>query len=329
MSKPTRRSVVLAAGAAGAAFGLSGPLEIIPSAFAQAAANPLNPKGLAFFKHKVGGIEITTVFEGEQMAPIEASFISNASIEDMKGALKTAGFPDDARPNTYTVTFVTVGGRTIMFDSGFGSRDNPGVLQTAGRLAENAKAAGIDLGKLSAVVVTHFHPDHIFGLFGKDNAQVYENIEIVVPEAEYKYWADPAVIDKLAPSRQGIARRVQATMPNWKNLRQIAADKDALPGIRAVATPGHTPGHTSFLVSDGSAQVMVLGDLTNIPPINMKNPGWHIMFDQDAVLAEKTRREMFDRVVADKIVCTGYHWGMPGVGTVAKDGAGYALVPVA
>ncbi|RTL72471.1 MAG: MBL fold metallo-hydrolase, partial [Hyphomicrobiales bacterium] len=190
MSKFTRRSVVLGAGATSAAFGLSGPLEIMPSAFAQAAANPMNPKGLQFFKHKVGGIEVTTVYEGDQVVPIEPSFIANASVEDMKGALKAAGLPDEARPNSYTVTFVTVGGRTMMFDSGYGTRGNPGVLDTAGRLAENAKAAGIDLGKLSAVVVTHFHPDHIFGLFGKDNAQVYENIEIVVPEAEYKFWAD-------------------------------------------------------------------------------------------------------------------------------------------
>jgi glyoxylase-like metal-dependent hydrolase (beta-lactamase superfamily II) len=216
-----------------------------------------------------------------------------------------------------------------MFDSGYGALDNIGAIPTAGRLADNAKAAGIDMSKLTAIAVTHFHPDHIFGLFDKNNAQVFENIEIVVPEAEYKFWADPAVIDKLPPARQGIAKRVQATMPNWKNLRQVAADKDVVAGVRAVATPGHSPGHTSYLVSEGSAQMMVLGDLSNIPAFNMKNPGWHIVFDQDGPLAEKSRRETFDRVVADKIACTGYHWGMPGIGTISKDGAGYALVPAA
>jgi hypothetical protein len=74
---------------------------------------------------------------------------------------------------------------------------------------------------------------------------------------------------------------------------------------------------------------MVLGDITNIPAFNMRNPGWHISFDQDAEMAEATRRRIFDRVVADKIVCTGYHWGMPGAGTVEKDGGGYVLKPVA
>jgi hypothetical protein len=72
----------------------------------------------------------------------------------------------------------------------------------------------------------------------------------------------------------------------------------------------------------------VLGDVTSIPPINLRNPGWHVMFDQDAQLAEATRRRVFDRAIADKTICTGYHWGMPGAGSIAKDGNGYALVPV-
>jgi hypothetical protein len=72
----------------------------------------------------------------------------------------------------------------------------------------------------------------------------------------------------------------------------------------------------------------VLGDVTNIRALNMKNPGWHLTFDGDPNLAETNRRKLFDRVVADKIVATGYHWGMPGAGTVEKDGNGYALVPV-
>ncbi len=101
-----------------------------------------------------------------------------------------------------------------------------------------------------------------------------------------------------------------------------------MPGITSVATPGHTPGHTSYLITAGSGRVMVLGDVTNIPPINMRNPGWHVTFDQDAPMAEATRRRVFDQAITDKLVCTGYHWGMPGAGTIAKDGNGYVLIPV-
>ena len=133
---------------------------------------------------------------------------------------------------------------------------------------------------------------------------------------------------KLPERLQGLAKRISATLGKWKNVTQFDGEKEVAPGIRAVSTHGRTPGHTSFHLSSGGGQMMVLGDVTNVRQLFVANPGWHVMFDQDAKMAEATRRRTFDKAVADKIICSGYHWGMPGAGSVVKDGNGYAFVPV-
>lgn len=150
------------------------------------------------------------------------------------------------------------------------------------------------------------------------NAQIFPNAEIIVPAAEHKFWTDAGVIGKLPEARQGLAKRIQATLPTWKNVEQVEEGKEAIPGVKAVTTYGHTPGHTSFLVASGRKQLLVLGDVANIPALFVKNPGWHAAFDQDAALAESNRRKTFDRVVADKITVTGYHFGMPGAGAIRQ-----------
>ncbi|MFM9942350.1 MAG: MBL fold metallo-hydrolase [Hyphomicrobiaceae bacterium] len=322
----SRRNVVLSAATAAAAFGLDGRLEILPSAHAQqgGGATPMNPKALKHHKFKIGSIEVTQIFDGAVERDHNASFIKNASVDDTKAALKAAGLPEAKVPNTYTITVVKLGNRTVMFDSGngFAGRPNTGLLE------DGMKDAGIDPTKINSILVTHFHPDHISGLVAKDGSQVFGQTEIIMPETEYKYWTDPLVVATLPEARQALAKRIQLTFPTWTNIRQVKADTEVVAGIRSVATNGHTPGHTSYHLSSGDQQLMVLGDVTNIPAINLRNPGWHIGFDQDAKQAEETRRKTFDRAIADKIVCTGYHWGMPGAGTVAKDGKGYVLTPV-
>jgi len=321
----SRRKFVISAAAASAAFGLDGPMEFIPAANAQKAAAP----GANLFKRfKVGSIEITQFLDGVWEKAHDPAFIKNASVDETKAALKAGGLTDAHVPIPFTITVAKIRGKYVMFDSGTGGQLAP----TAGKMmAEGFKAAGIDPAKIATIVVTHYHPDHIFGMMAKDtNAQLFPNAEIMVPEAEQKFWTDAGVFAKLPEARHGVAKRIQATLGGWKNVKVIAGSaKEIMPGVTQVNTNGHTPGHTSYLISSGKKQLMVMGDVTNIPALFVKNPGWHAAFDQDAALAEKNRRAVFDRAVADKIQVAGYHYGLPGAGTIAKDGKGYVFTPIA
>lgn len=330
MQDITRRSFVISAAAAAAAFGLDGPLEIFGSAAHAQGSNPIGaPQALidqGYAKFKVGAIEVIQVYDGHWEKAHDPGFIRNASLDDTKAALTKAGLTDAFVPIPFTVTAVRIGGRTIMFDSSTGGQLAP----TAGRLvAKNLAAAGIKPEEISTIIVTHYHADHIWGLMAKEtNAQIYPNAEIIVPEAEHKHWTAPELIEKVPEGARGNIRRIQATLPTWKNIKQVASNADVAPGIKAIVTYGHTPGHTSYVVSSGSDTLIVGGDVTNIRALNLTNPGWHL-FDANPALAEENRRKLMDQVVADKSVVTGYHWGLPGAGTVQKDGSGYALVPVA
>lgn len=320
MIEITRRRVLTVTAGAAAALGASRAIAFLPSAVAEEAA----AKG--FHSFKVGDIAVTTVFDGIWEKPHDPGFIKNATLDETKAALRAAGLADDKVTIPFTVTFVTVGGKTIMFDSGTGGQLSP----LAGKLAANMAAAGIERIAISTIIVTHFHPDHIFGLMEKEtNAQIYPNADIVVPAAEMKFWSDAGVFAKLPEAFHGLAKRIQATLPTWKNVRLIEGESDVVAGIRSIPAHGHTAGHTVYELGSGSERLMVLADTTNIPALFARHPGWHAAFDADAAAAEANRRKLFDRVVADRSIMTGYHYGVPGAGRIEKDGDGYAFVPIA
>ncbi len=294
MDNISRRGFVVSAAGASAAFGLNGPLEILlPSARAQTAAagSALLDKGFA--KFKVGDWNVTTIYDGVWERPLDPTLAANAPIDEVKAAAKAAGYPETHVPITFTVTVVERAGETIMFDSGTGGGQAGG--PKAGLLAkQNMKAAGIEADKIAKIIVTHYHSDHIFGMMEKDtNTLLYPNAEIIVPASEHTYWTEPGLIEKLPAARQGLAKRIQATIPTWKNVRQVADNAEVVPGIRSINTNGHTPGHTAYALGSGSGQLLISGDVTNVHELFLKNPGWYFSGDQDPALAEKSLQSLF------------------------------------
>ena len=318
MIKTTRRQF-LASSAGVAALGLTGQFAFLPSA--QAA--DLRKKG--HYSYKVGDIEVISIYDGVWQNDGFGGFAADVSEEQVKAALSSAGLTTDYIPVEFAFTVVKAGGKTILLDAGTGGQLAP----TAGLAAKGGlEAAGITPESVDTIMISHMHPDHIFGLMEKDtNAQIFPDAELVVGETEYNYWTDPALIPKLPERRQGLAKRIQATFPEWKNVTQFKGEKELAPGIRAVESFGHTPGHVSFHISSGDDELLLIGDALIVPALFLANLDWQPAFDADKDQASATRKAIVDKAIADNMTIGGYHFGFPNAGKIEKDGDGHVFVP--
>lgn len=317
----SRRHLMIGAGLA-AAFGLSTRLAVDP-AFAQ-YANALEPQ-VGFRKYSVGDVKVTAVYDGIWKKPHDAAFIKNASIDDTKAALTAAGQATEFMPIPLTVSVLEIGGKLIMVDAGSGV----GQWQpNATNLPGNMQKAGIDPQKISTILLSHFHPDHIFGLMEKGtNKPVFANAELVVQDTEYNWWTEAGRVEKLPEARKGLGTRIQATFPTWKNFKLAKDGAEVAPGVRLVNAPGHTPGHAAFHVSSGAEQLMISNDVMYVPALLAPHPDWQGAYDQDGPTAVETRKKLIDRVIAEKMLISGAHFPFPATGKFVKDGAGYAFTP--
>jgi len=181
------------------------------------------------------------------------------------------------------------------------------------------------------VVISHFHGDHVNGLLNAEGGPAFPNAEVLVPATEYKYWMDDGEMSRAPKGRiEGLFKNSRRVFSGdvLKRLRTYEWDKEVVPGVTAFGTPGHSPGHTSLLVSSGASKVYVQGDVTHVPYLFARNPGWHAFYDQDAAMAEATRRKVYDMLVADKMMVQGFHYPFPAHAYIEKAGNGYREVMV-
>ena len=312
MTEPTlsRRALLGAAAALAAGPALAkAPLAGAPTA--------------AAYRYKVGDVEVTAIHDGFAMRPLDG-FIKNADLADVQKAMAEAGLPTDKLPITFTTLVVNDGKALTLIDTGNGDSGAP----TSGAWMRNFKAAGFDPKDVDAVVISHFHGDHINGLRLKDGTAMFPNAEIRVPEAEWAYWMDDAKMAAAPDGLKGNFQNVRRVFgPVAKDVKMFSDGKEAASGLIAVATPGHTPGHTSFALQSGAGKLMVMSDLTNHPALFVRNPDWAAVFDMDAAQAAATRKKMLEMAASEKTQVAFYHAPFPATGFIVKDGGGWRFAP--
>ncbi|MFO1049811.1 MAG: MBL fold metallo-hydrolase [Geminicoccaceae bacterium] len=302
-----------------------GGAMLTPTSALAAVATENGAQPPAFYRLKVGGIEVIRVHDGVAVRPLDAGFVRNAELGDVQAALAAVFQPTDELIIPFTATLVRTPQHTVLIDTGLGDLGPP----TAGQLRRNLAAAGIEAAAVDTVVLSHFHGDHINGLRWKDGTAAFPNATLMAPEAEWAFWMDDGQMSRapeaMRPAFAGV-RRVFG--PVAQQVVQFGDGQEVVPGIRAMAAPGHTPGHTVFLIGDGDRQLLIWSDTTNKPELFVRHPEWQAVFDMDGAQAAATRLRLLDMAASDRLEVAGFHFPFPATGHIGRTGGGYDFVPL-
>jgi glyoxylase-like metal-dependent hydrolase (beta-lactamase superfamily II) len=325
MNNLTRRHLLAGAASATAVAGFASLAGAPPAN----AAAPLSEKQApGWYRYKVGSFEITVATDGARPTKVPDSFVKNVPSETWRAGL-TSVYMDQHNPVfPFTPIAVNTGQKLVVIDTGLGPAAYEQSKGAVGQFHNNLAAAGIDRGAVDVVLISHFHADHVSGLLTADSKPAFPNAEIMVPAAEWKYWTDEGEASRAPEGLKGGFANVKRIFGALSNkVTQFEGGKEVVSGITTLATPGHTPGHTSFVVASGSASVMVQVDVTAGPALLfVRYPDYQPFFDMDGNLAAATRRKLYDQLAADRMMVQGFHLPFPSVGFIEKDGNGYRFV---
>ena len=275
------------------------------------------------YHRKIGDIVVTAISDGYLDGTLDV--MRNVDLDKARQILTEAFRP--ARRTSVNTFLIHSRGRTAIVDTGSGNYLQP----TAGFVQRNLAGAGIDPKSIDTVLLTHMHPDHSAGLTDMSNGQLlFPNAELVVHENEPAYWFDDGEMskaDERARQLYFLAGREQVE-PYRKRMR-LFREGEVFPGVTAVPSLGHTPGHTAYLIASGSDQLMIWGDTVHVPEVQTAFPEAGMAFDTDLAAAAAARKRMFDRVSADGILIAGMHLHFPAFSRLARRGEAYALYPEA
>ncbi|NKE43147.1 MBL fold metallo-hydrolase [Roseomonas frigidaquae] len=273
------------------------------------------------FHRRVGDIHVTALHDGHQ--DVAMSTVLGIPAEDA-AAMLHAAFRPVPRRTAVNAFLIRHGGRIALIDTGCGP-----ARPTVGFLAANLAAAGIAPSQVDTVLMTHLHPDHFGGLSDGQGKAHFPAAELCLHADEHAYWHDDSAMMRVADParRQLFFGDARARLAPYRDRTRLFTGGEVFPGVTAVPLPGHTPGHTGFLVASGDASLLIWGDIVHVQELQVPRPEVTMLVDVDPVQAQQTRRRLFDRVAADRQAVAGMHLHFPALAHLSRDGDSYRLVP--
>ncbi len=316
----SRRTLLLGAGVSVA--GMSAGLPLVP---ALAKAPLAATQAPAFYRFKIGDIEATVVSDGElTLGAPSPQLFAGTSQEAINTLLADNLQPTDNVQVQENALLLNTGDKLVLFDVGTGSAKDFGTK--AGRLIANLKASGYDAKDVDAIVLTHAHPDHLGGLIVDGGVKQFPNAQVYISEADLAFWTDEAKASH--PMIGGMIGAARAQLlPHRDRIVFVKDGAEVVPGVQAIATPGHTVGHTSYMVTSGGKTLFLAADVAHHHVLSVNNPKIEFAFDTNPKQGVATRIKAFDMLAAQKTPTLFYHFPFPGIGHVAKRGDGYVFLP--
>ena len=285
---------------------------------------PKNVMALAGpYMFKQGAYDVTVVSDGTLLLP--TSIIDSGGKPEEVVKLLGAMVQGDKAQFEASPLLLKSGSEMILMDTGAGGGFQP----TAGKILESLKSAGVDPSAITKVIFTHAHPDHCWGTIGKDGKPVFANASFHMGETEWNFWTAADLGSKMPKEMQGMVTGTQTQLGALKDqIKLFKTGAEVLPGIMALDTSGHTPGHVSFELAGGDGMI-VTGDAITNPMVFFAHPDWKFNFDADHNTAIANRKKLLDMTSAGKKKLLGYHWPYPGIGMAEKKDGAYVYVPQA